>query len=76
MKAYNILLDGITYNPYSSSLYKAYALESINKGLVSYADQALVSLSSLLPPSEYSTFKEKFERQRRAKEAEADNWQL
>jgi Flp pilus assembly protein TadD len=76
MKAYNILLDGITYNPYSASLYKAYALESINQGLVSYAEQALVSLRNLLPAPEYSTFKEKFEKQRQAKEAEADQWQL
>jgi cellulose synthase operon protein C len=76
MKAYEILLDGITYNPYSASLYKAYALESVNRGLGSYAEQALVSLRSLLPASEYSTFKEKFDKQRRAKEAEADQWQL
>ncbi|WP_018477131.1 tetratricopeptide repeat protein [Pontibacter roseus] len=76
MKAYNILLDGITYNPYSASLYKAYALESIDQGLVSYAEQALVSLSNLLPAPEYSTFKDKFEKQRQAKEAQADEWQL
>ncbi|MDO6389685.1 hypothetical protein Q4E40_06075 [Pontibacter sp. BT731] len=76
MQAYDILLDGITYNPYSIKLYKAYALESLNRGLVNYADEALVSLQSLLPASEYSTFKEKFDKQRRAKEAEADQWQL
>ncbi|MDX5419123.1 MAG: hypothetical protein LPK09_07890 [Hymenobacteraceae bacterium] len=76
MKAYDILLDGITYNPYSARLYKAYALESVDKGLVGYADQALVSLRSLLPAPEYTTFKEKFDKQRREKEAEADKWQL
>jgi cellulose synthase operon protein C len=76
VKAYEILLDGITYNPFSASLYKAYALESVNRGLGSYADQALVSLRGLLPAAEYSTFKEQFDKKRRAKEAEADQWQL
>ncbi|WP_242927712.1 tetratricopeptide repeat protein [Pontibacter vulgaris] len=76
MKAYNILLDGITYNPYSTRLYKAYALESINQGLVSYADQALEELRNLLTESEYSTFILEFEKQRQAAATRADDWQL
>ncbi|MFD2248222.1 hypothetical protein [Pontibacter ruber] len=76
MKSYNVLLDGITYNPYSPRLYKAYALESINQGLGSYAEEALVSLRNLLPASEYSTFIKKYEKQREAAEARADDWQL
>lgn len=76
MKAYNILLDGITYNPYSARLYKAYALESINQGLISYAEQALGELQNLLPASEYSTFILEFEKQRQAAEARTEDWQL
>ncbi|HEY4651981.1 MAG TPA: hypothetical protein VIG72_11240 [Pontibacter sp.] len=76
MTAYDILLDGITYNPYSAALYKAYALESLNRGLTSYAEQALATLQGLLPAAEYSTFIQQFEKQRQAAEAKADNWQL
>ncbi len=74
--AYAILLSGITYNPYAAELQKAYALESLNQGLLRYAEQALSTLEILLPATEYSTFREKFEKQRREAEARADNWQL
>ncbi|WP_242922826.1 tetratricopeptide repeat protein [Pontibacter liquoris] len=73
-RAYNILLSGITYNPYSAELYKAYALESLNQGLQSYADQALVTLQSLLPASEYTTFSKKYEKQRQDVVTRAENW--
>lgn len=75
LKSYNILLDGITYNPFAVSLLKAYALESINQGLSSYAENTLATLQDLLPASEYSTFIEKFEKQRQQIEARAENWQ-
>jgi hypothetical protein len=76
MTSYEMLLEGITYNPYSAKLYKAYALESINKGLDSYADQALVTLRDLLSAVEYSTFIEEFQQQRQQVATRADNWQL
>ncbi|MCX2738752.1 tetratricopeptide repeat protein [Pontibacter anaerobius] len=75
-KAYNILLSGITYNPFSARLYKAYALESLEQGLYSYANQASETLQDLLPPSEYATFIEKLEQKRQEVEARAENWQL
>ncbi|MFD2513742.1 hypothetical protein ACFSRY_07675 [Pontibacter locisalis] len=75
-KAYNILLSGITYNPYSSELYKAYALESLDQGLYSYADQAQQTLQRLLPATEYSTFIEKLDKKRQEVETRANNWQL
>ncbi|MBF9252316.1 hypothetical protein I2I11_03335 [Pontibacter sp. 172403-2] len=75
-QAYNVLLSGITYNPYSADLYKAYALESLNQGLTGYAEQALTTLQSLLPAAEYATFIQKFEKQRQDVAARADNWQL
>jgi len=75
-QAYNILLSGITYNPYSAELYKAYALESLNQGLTGYAEQALTALQNLLPAAEYATFIQKFEKQRQDVAARADNWQL
>ncbi|WP_299755018.1 hypothetical protein [uncultured Pontibacter sp.] len=75
-KAYNILLSGITYNPYAVQLHKAYALESIEQGLYSYANQASETLQNLLPPSEYATFIEILEQKRQEVEARAENWQL
>ncbi|AKD03394.1 hypothetical protein POKO110462_05435 [Pontibacter korlensis] len=75
-KAYNILLSGITYNPYSAQLHKAYALESVEQGLYSYAEQASETLQNLLPASEYATFIKKLEQKRQEVEARADNWQL
>lgn len=74
--AYNILLAGITYNAQSAELQKAYALESINQGLYSYADDALAVLKDLLPAAEYSTFSDKLLKQRQQSEARADDWQL
>ncbi|SFG83467.1 tetratricopeptide repeat protein [Pontibacter chinhatensis] len=75
-KAYNILLDGITYNPYAAQLYKAYALESVEQGLVSYANQAAETLRDLLPPAEYATFIEELEQKRQEVENRVENWQL
>ena len=73
-KAYNILLAGITYNPYSAELYKAYALESLDQGLFSYAEQAQETLRDLLPASEYTTFIKEFGKMRQEVEARAENW--
>ncbi|WP_276498042.1 tetratricopeptide repeat protein [Pontibacter litorisediminis] len=75
-KAYNILLAGITYNPFATQLYKAYALESVEQGLFSYASQASETLRGLLAPSEYATFIKKLEQKRQEVEARAENWQL
>ncbi|MBC5773840.1 hypothetical protein H8S95_07180 [Pontibacter sp. KCTC 32443] len=76
MTSYEILLDGITYNPFSAELHKAYALESLDKGLESYAEQALQTLQGLLPASEYSTFIKQYESHRQAAAEKADDWQL
>ncbi|WP_299825084.1 hypothetical protein [uncultured Pontibacter sp.] len=75
-KAYNILLSGITYNPFAPELHKAYALESIELGLYNYADEAKETLQSLLPASEYTTFIEKLDKKRQEAESKADSWQL
>ncbi|OKL39300.1 tetratricopeptide repeat protein [Pontibacter flavimaris] len=74
-KAYNILLSGITYNPFAAELHKAYALESIEQGLYSYADQATETLKDLVPPSEYATFIKKLVQKRQEVEARAEDWQ-
>ncbi len=75
MTAYEMLLDGIIYNPYSVELQKAYALQSLDNGLFNYAQEALGRLENLLPASEYSIFIKQFERQREAAEQNANAWQ-
>ncbi|MHA6249135.1 tetratricopeptide repeat protein [Pontibacter sp. CAU 1760] len=74
-RAYRILLQGITYNPYAASLQKAYALESLDQGLFSYAEQAQENLRNLLPPAEYATFNGKLEQKRQEIAARAEDWQ-
>ncbi|GHA71794.1 hypothetical protein [Pontibacter akesuensis] len=74
--AYSILLSGITYNPYAAKLHQAYALESLDQGLYSYAEQATERIQDLLPATEYSTFIKKFDQKRQEIEARAENWQL
>ncbi len=56
MRAYNILMTGITYNPFSSSLYKAYVLQSLRTGFESYAQAGMEQLQTLISGEEYSTF--------------------
>ena len=75
-RAYNILLSGITYNPYAAELQKAYAMESLEQGLFSYAEQAQENLRDLLPPAEYSTFIKKLDQKRQEIATRADDWQL
>ena len=75
-QAYNILLSGITYNPFAAELQKAYAMESLDQGLVSYAEEAQENLRDLLPPSEYAIFIQKLDQKRQAIAARADDWQL
>ncbi|GAB3828665.1 hypothetical protein GCM10028895_42480 [Pontibacter rugosus] len=75
-KAYNILLNGITYNPFAAKLQQAYALESLDQGLYSYAERATETLQNLLTAAEYSTFIQKFDQKRQEIEARAENWQL
>lgn len=74
--AYNILLSGITYNSFAPRLQQAYALESLDQGLFSYAEQATERVQDLLPATEYSTFIRKFEQKRQELEARAESWQL
>ena len=75
-KAYNVLLSGITYNPYAAELHKAYALESVELGLYSYADEAKEALRGLLPAAEYVIFIQKLDKKRQEAEARAEDWQL
>jgi len=59
MKSYNILVEALLQNPFSVNLLKAYIIESIQVGLNSYADRALLELASLTDPEDFKNFSSK-----------------
>ncbi|RNI29517.1 hypothetical protein EFA69_08140 [Rufibacter immobilis] len=75
MRAYNLLLEGIGYNPASVVLRKAYVKVALAQGLRDYALQGLEQLEPLVSPQEYATFKQEIEPQLKASEALQQEWQ-
>jgi hypothetical protein len=63
--AFNILLEGISLNPYSSALYKAYCLQAINYGIPGFADNGLVKLRELVSDKEYKEFSLKLDKHKK-----------
>jgi len=60
-RAYNILLDCITYNPNAPEIYKAYILKSIDLGYFGFAESALEELGRLVRPAELTSFRAQYE---------------
>ncbi|SNS97626.1 hypothetical protein SAMN05421640_1855 [Ekhidna lutea] len=58
---YEILVDAIEINPYSTTLLKKYVFAALDWNLVDYADQTLERLASLLEADEFKSFKEVYE---------------
>ncbi|WP_205502867.1 tetratricopeptide repeat protein [Rufibacter psychrotolerans] len=75
MRAYDLLLEGISYNPASVVLRKAYVKIALSQGLREYALQGLEQLEPLVSPAEYLTFKREIEPQLQASEALQQEWQ-
>ncbi|MBC3541331.1 hypothetical protein ACFSC6_14945 [Rufibacter sediminis] len=75
MRAYDLLLEGIGYNPASVALRKAYVKVALNQGLREYALQGLEQLEPLVSPQEYLTFRKEIEPQLQASEALLQEWQ-
>ena len=74
MKAYELLLSAIAYNPYSAGLLQAYVLQALDLNLRDYAEGALQQLSELLSAEEYATFKAQYDLKIAALEARQENW--
>jgi tetratricopeptide (TPR) repeat protein len=53
---YEILVDAIEINPYSSDLLKAYILTAVDWNLEEYAEEVLPRLSNMISKNEYDTF--------------------
>ncbi len=60
MEKYNILLEAIDINPYSTVLIREYCMAAVAMGLFDYGDQALSRLHNLLPSSEFDIFEENY----------------
>lgn len=55
-ETYQVLLQSVLLNPYSPTLQKAYARQSVKMHLFSFADFAVEKVKDLLPKSEYEAF--------------------
>ncbi|WP_192820100.1 hypothetical protein [Rufibacter sp. LB8] len=75
LRAYDLLLEAISYNPSSVPLRKAFVRVALGQGLREYALQGLEELERLLPPAEMLAFKNEIDAQLRASEALRQDWQ-
>ena len=53
---YELLMQAIEINPYSTNLLKRYALEALNWNLIDYADQTINRIKELEEPSAFANF--------------------
>jgi cellulose synthase operon protein C len=75
MRAYELLLEAVEFNPASVTLRKAYIKTALDQGLREYALQGLEQLEPLLSAPEYLTFKSEIDAQLQATEAQQQGWQ-
>ncbi|WP_026463245.1 tetratricopeptide repeat protein [Adhaeribacter aquaticus] len=73
-RAYDILLNSITYNPYSARVYQAYILKSIEIGYSGFAESALEELAKLLPAEAFANFRKQYEQKLAQRQAALQNW--
>ncbi|NJN25876.1 MAG: hypothetical protein HC819_07865 [Cyclobacteriaceae bacterium] len=59
-QAYQLLLDAIRINPFSVQLNEAYAIQSLEIGLKSYAIEAKEALKTMMPSILYAKFEKDF----------------
>lgn len=68
-KAYDLLINSITYDPYNPEVYKAYILQSVDSGYGAFAESALQDLARLVPAAELAAFGQVYRQKRAAREA-------
>ena len=74
-KAYKILLDALAVNPYSTTLQKAYILQSLNMQLFSYAEKELTTLKETASKNEYESFFQVYQDKKDSLEMAQNQWQ-
>lgn len=70
--SYDILVEAIEINPYSTALLQEYTLTALEWNLHAYASQSMERLEALLDEISYSEFQKKYEE--RKAELEKENW--
>jgi hypothetical protein len=75
LRAYNIIMTGITYNPFSVPLYKAYILQILRAGFESYAASGMEQLQTLVSAEEYATFNQLYQAELGKIKAQAQGWE-
>ncbi len=72
--AYEALVAAIGVNPYNADVLKKYIWLALDMGFTNYAENSLVQLIDLLPPSEYKTFEREYDARVDELERERDSW--
>ncbi|MFC0606412.1 hypothetical protein ACFFGQ_01665 [Rufibacter quisquiliarum] len=75
LKAYDLLLEGITFNPSSIALRKAYVRLALDQGLREYGLQGLEQLEPLLLPADYLRFRKEIDAKLQASDSLQQEWQ-
>ncbi|MGV3541376.1 MAG: tetratricopeptide repeat protein [Rufibacter sp.] len=75
LKAYDLLLEGISFNPTSTQLRKAFVRVALEQGLREYALQGLEGLEPLVSPAEYLIFKKEIDAKLQASDSLRQGWQ-
>ncbi|WP_345169321.1 hypothetical protein [Nibribacter koreensis] len=75
LRAYDVLLEAVSYNPQSITLRKAYIKEAMKQGLKDYALQGLEGLQPLVSPTEYLTFKREIDAQLQVSDSLNQSWE-
>lgn len=73
-RAYKILLNTLSTNPYSPALRKAYILQSLKMYLTTYAENSLEDLEEVINASEYENFLELYNHKKDSLELIQRQW--
>ncbi|AYA35603.1 hypothetical protein D3Y59_00155 [Hymenobacter oligotrophus] len=72
--AYEIMRRAVSYNPESVAMLRGYVLAAADAGLEEYATASFAKLATLLPSSEYITFRKLYDKRRAAHRAAVAPW--
>jgi tetratricopeptide (TPR) repeat protein len=73
-QAYELVLNAVNTNPFSIALNKAYALQCIRAGLISYAMDTKEELRQMMTSVAFMTFEQEFDRVMAEYETESSTW--
>ena len=75
LRAYDLLLEAMDYNPTSAAIRKAYVKVALSQGFENYALQAMEQLETMVNPEEYLSFKNEIDTQLQQRQEQQQEWQ-